>query len=54
MPDGLCFVEENEGKFQVLRRMLIEGEQSGRADYSYENFLAEFDSSAGIRHQEVS
>lgn len=42
---GLRLLEENENKLQALRRLLVEGEQSGRANYSYETFLAELDSS---------
>ena len=38
---GLRLLEDNESKVGTLRRMLIEGEQSGLADYSYERFIAE-------------
>lgn len=40
---GLRLLEENESKLAALRRMLIEGEQSGRADYSYDALITELD-----------
>ncbi len=40
---GLRLLEDNENKLAALRRMLVEGEQSGRADYSYEALIAELD-----------
>lgn len=40
---GLRMLEDNESKLSTLRRMLMEGEQSGLADYSYERFIAELD-----------
>ena len=40
---GLRLLEDNENKLAALRRMLSEGEQSGRVDYSYEAFIAELD-----------
>ena len=41
---GLRLLEDGESKLSALRRMLTEGEQSGLADYSLENFIAELDS----------
>lgn len=43
---GLRLLEDNENKLAALRRMLVEGEQSGRADYSYEALIAELDASS--------
>jgi antitoxin ParD1/3/4 len=40
---GLRLLEDSEDKPAALRRMLTEGEQSGRADYNYEAFIAELD-----------
>ncbi|CAI3795050.1 type II toxin-antitoxin system ParD family antitoxin [Rheinheimera sp. MM224] len=42
---GLRMLEDSESKLDTLRRMLLEGEQSGLADYNYETFLAELDES---------
>jgi antitoxin ParD1/3/4 len=41
---GLRLLETTEGKLEVLRKALIEGERSGRANYSYESLIAELDS----------
>jgi antitoxin ParD1/3/4 len=40
---GLRVLEEQETKLLNLRNMLVQGEQSGVADYSYENLLIELD-----------
>ncbi|HQX90431.1 MAG TPA: type II toxin-antitoxin system ParD family antitoxin [Moraxellaceae bacterium] len=40
---GLRLLEDNENKLTALRRMLTDGEQSGRADYDYDTFIAELD-----------
>lgn len=40
---ALRLLENSESKLDTLRRMLNEGEQSGLADYSYEEFVAELD-----------
>ena len=32
-----------QSKVEVLRELLIEGEQSGTCDYSYEKIIAELD-----------
>ena len=40
---GLRLLEDNEGKLAALRRLLAEGEQSGRADYDYEALITELD-----------
>ena len=40
---GLRLLEDNESKLSTLRRMLMEGEQSGLSDYSFESFTAELD-----------
>ena len=41
---GLRLLEEREAKLEALRRALIEGEQSGIADYSLQNVLDELES----------
>jgi|TARA_R110000744_G_scaffold243326_2_gene360238 antitoxin ParD1/3/4 len=43
---GLRLLEETESKLERLRRLLDEGEQSGIADYSLENVIAELDNEA--------
>ena len=40
---GLRLLEERESKLSLLRRALIEGEDSGTADYSLMRLLAELD-----------
>jgi antitoxin ParD1/3/4 len=40
---GLRLLEDSENKLQVLRQMLILGEESCVAEYSYKDFLAELD-----------
>ncbi|ACD96299.1 type II toxin-antitoxin system ParD family antitoxin [Trichlorobacter lovleyi] len=40
---GLRLLEERETKLSLLRRSLIEGEESGIADYSLSGLLAELD-----------
>lgn len=40
---GLRLLEDSESKLQALRQMLIQGEESGIADYSYKDFLSELD-----------
>lgn len=40
---GLRMLEDTESKLSTLRRMLVEGEQSGLANYSYEAFITELD-----------
>lgn len=40
---GLRALEDQEAKMLNLRTMLIQGEQSGLADYSYEALIAELD-----------
>ncbi|PIE37836.1 MAG: type II toxin-antitoxin system ParD family antitoxin [Gammaproteobacteria bacterium] len=40
---GLRLLEDNERKIATLRRLLEEGEQSGRVEYSYESFMRELD-----------
>lgn len=40
---GLRLLEDSENKLQILRQMLIQGEESGVADYNYKDFLAELD-----------
>ena len=37
---GLRLLEDNENKLAALRRMLVEGEHSGRAHYSSATFIA--------------
>jgi antitoxin ParD1/3/4 len=41
---GLRLLENSETKIEILRSMLKEGEDSGIAEYSYDNFIAELDS----------
>lgn len=40
---GLRLLEEQETKLSLLRRALIEGEESGTADYSLKSLLSELD-----------
>ena len=40
---GLRLLEERETKLSLLRRALIEGEESGTSDYSLNSLLAELD-----------
>lgn len=40
---GLRLLEEREAKLSLLRRALVEGEESGTTDYSLEGLLAELD-----------
>lgn len=40
---GLRMLENNETKLETLRHMLNEGEHSGIADYSCDEFIAELD-----------
>jgi len=41
---GLRLLENTETKLETLRHMLNEGEQSGIADYDYDEFITELDS----------
>ena len=41
---GLRLLENTETKLETLRHILNEGEQSGIADYDYDEFIAELDS----------
>ncbi len=40
---GLRLLEERELKLAALQRALIEGEESGRANYSLKSLIAEID-----------
>ena len=40
---GLRMLEDSEAKLEALRNLLIEGENSGYSDYSYESLIAELD-----------
>ena len=40
---GLRLLEDSESKLQALRQLLIQGENSGIADYNYKDLLAELD-----------
>lgn len=40
---GLRLLEEREAKVDLLRKALIEGEESGRADYSLDQLISELD-----------
>lgn len=44
---GLRLLEDAESKRQALRQMLIQGEESGIAEYNYQDFLAELDEQQG-------
>lgn len=39
-------LEDSENKLETLRRLLIQGEESGVADYNFENLIAELDETA--------
>ncbi|EGQ7881833.1 TPA: type II toxin-antitoxin system ParD family antitoxin, partial [Vibrio cholerae] len=41
---ALRLLENQETKLQSLRQLLIEGEQSGDADYDLDSFINELDS----------
>ena len=41
---ALRLFENTETKLEALRKMLTEGEQSGIADYNYDELMAELDS----------
>ena len=41
---GLRMLEDSEAKLETLRNALIEGENSGFSDYSYEGLVSELDS----------
>lgn len=40
---GLRLLEERETKLSLLRRALVEGEESGTADYSLKDLLSQID-----------
>ncbi|MEJ2407454.1 MAG: type II toxin-antitoxin system ParD family antitoxin [Candidatus Thiodiazotropha sp.] len=40
---GLRLLEDSEQKIAALKRLLEEGEQSGKADYDYERLMNELD-----------
>ncbi|WP_435236706.1 type II toxin-antitoxin system ParD family antitoxin [Psychromonas sp. PT13] len=40
---GLRALENEETKLQNLRNMLVQGEQSGTVEYSYDSLIAELD-----------
>lgn len=41
---ALRLLENTETRLETLRHILAEGEQSGVADYNYDEFMAELDS----------
>ncbi|MCG3727784.1 type II toxin-antitoxin system ParD family antitoxin [Vibrio cincinnatiensis] len=41
---ALRLLENQETKLQTLRQLLVEGEQSGDADYNLDSFINELDS----------
>ena len=41
---ALRLLENQETKLQSLRQLLVEGEQSGDADYDLDSFISELDS----------
>ncbi|GAA3916448.1 type II toxin-antitoxin system ParD family antitoxin [Litoribacillus peritrichatus] len=44
---GLRLLEDNENKIAVLRKMLDEGERSGRTEYNYDDLMNEIDEELG-------
>jgi antitoxin ParD1/3/4 len=44
---ALRLLENTETKLQILRKALDDGEQSGIADYNYDEFMAELDREVG-------
>lgn len=40
---GLRALEDTEHKLEALRQMLTDGEKSGTAEYSYDEFITELD-----------
>jgi antitoxin ParD1/3/4 len=44
---GLRLLEDTESKLGALRQMLADGEASGTAEYSYNQFIAELDEESG-------
>ncbi len=40
---GLRLLEAHETKLEALRQALVDGEKSGRADYSLEGLISELD-----------
>jgi antitoxin ParD1/3/4 len=40
---GLRILEDKDSKLNVLRQMLTDGEESGKADHSYDSLMAELD-----------
>ena len=44
---ALRLFEDNERKIATLRHLLQEGEQSGTAEYSYEDLMQELDEELG-------
>ncbi|GIC07089.1 putative transcriptional regulator [Vibrio cholerae] len=45
---ALRLLENQETKLQSLRQLLVEGEQSGDADYDLDSFINELDSENGF------
>ena len=44
--EGLRMLEETEARREHLRKLLVEGERSGFADYSYNSLMDELDNEA--------
>ena len=40
---GLRLLEDTEGKLEALRQLLVDGENSGTADYNLASFISELD-----------
>jgi len=40
---GLRLLEDSESKLEALRKMLVDGENSGESDYSLKSFISELD-----------
>jgi antitoxin ParD1/3/4 len=45
---GLRALEDKECKLDALRQMLTDGEESGIAEYSYDNLMAELDAESDV------
>lgn len=44
---GLRLLEDSEGRLATLRHLLVEGENSGKAEYSYDALMSELDDELG-------
>ncbi len=46
---GLRLLEDTQSKLDALRQLLIDGEESGLAEYSYDTFIKELDNESDER-----